>query len=171
MEEKHAYGTLIWITGLAGSGKTTIASGVYEKLKQEYPNTVHLDGDVMRDILGEQSAHDLEGRIRTAEIYSKFCSLLTSQGINVVMSTISLFRNIHNYNRKNNQSYYEILLNVNKDTLHKRNKKGLYQGSSENMMGIDQQPEFPVNPDVVLENNSKFQIKDNINKILALVEK
>lgn len=168
--QKTKEGKLIWITGLAGSGKTTIAEEVYKKIKEKHPNTVYLDGDNLREILGEQTTHDIEGRKRIAGIYSRFCSFLTNQGVNVVISTISLFHHIHEYNRKNNKNYYEIFLDVDKEVLVKRNRKGLYAGNTQNVMGIHQQPEIPQNPDLIIKNDNEDQLKENVDKIFKLIE-
>lgn len=45
-------GTVYWITGLSGAGKTTIGRLFYEKLKRDFPNTVFLDGDILREVFG-----------------------------------------------------------------------------------------------------------------------
>lgn len=49
-------GVVYWITGLAGAGKTTIGKLLYEKIKEEYPNTVFLDGDTLRKVFGDDKA-------------------------------------------------------------------------------------------------------------------
>ena len=46
-------GIVYWITGLSGSGKTTIGKLLYERMKKTYPNTVFLDGDALRKVFGE----------------------------------------------------------------------------------------------------------------------
>jgi adenylylsulfate kinase len=164
-------GKLIWITGLSGAGKTTIAKKVYEILKQQNPNNfVHLDGDDIRNMLGEFASFGIEGRKRTAEVYARLCNYLTGRGINVIISTISLYHSVHEYNRVNNKNYYEILLDVGQNVLTNRNKKGLYNPGAIDVMGINQEPEFPLNPDLVLENNSKSQLQGNIDKIIELID-
>ena len=82
-------GKLIWITGLSGTGKTTISKKVYEILNQQDPNIfVHLDGNDIRNMLGEFASFGIEGRKRTAEVYARLCNYLTGRGINVIISTI-----------------------------------------------------------------------------------
>ena len=94
-------GKLLWITGLSGAGKTTIGSEVYDILKSKYLNTVFIDGDIIRETLGNDLGHDIEDRKRNAVRISKMCEFLTSQNINVVCATLSLFKEIHDLNRKN----------------------------------------------------------------------
>jgi cytidine diphosphoramidate kinase len=164
-------GTLIWITGLAGSGKTTLAQRVYSEICKSGYSAVHLDGDQMREVLGENSSHDIDGRKRTARIYAGFSGLLTSQGINVVVSTISLFHEIHELNRERNPgNYVEVLLDVKPEVLKTRDKKGLYSNSDGRVMGIDQRPEMPKEPHLVLKNNGledlEISTKDIIKKFM-----
>ena len=97
------------------------------------------------------------------------CNYLTARGINVIMSTICLYHEIHNYNRSCNKYYYEILLDVDLDVLVSRNKKDLYKSKIKNVMGKDIQPEFPKSPDLVLVNNKTVDLKSNIKKIIDLI--
>ncbi|MBR9702483.1 adenylyl-sulfate kinase [Candidatus Woesearchaeota archaeon] len=159
-------GALVWITGLAGSGKTTIAKKVVAGLKQEHAHTAHLDGDNMREILGGSYGHSPEDRLATAKIYARLAAELTKQGINVVVSTISLIHEIHDLNRENNKQYFEILLQTSEEELRRRRK--LYKNGSE-VMGIHQEPQYPKQPSLVLENNKEEDLKTNIQKILKLI--
>ena len=154
-------GILVWITGLAGSGKTMLAEKVFRNVKNEFPQTIHLDGDTVRNILGDVYGHTVEDRIATARIYSRICKELVSQGMIVVFSTISLFREIHEWNREHNEKYVEILLMTDRDVLLKRNKKGLYDANNKNVMGIHQEPEFPEDPSLTLESNFRDDIDRN----------
>lgn len=159
-------GKLIWITGLGGSGKTTIAEKVFDALRKESLHTIHLDGDAMRSILGEEKVHDLASRKRTAGIYSKLANMLVGQGINVVVSTISLFHEIHEFNGQNNTKYFEILVNADTEK-RKERKPELY--SKNEIVGVHHEPEFPKNPNLVLTNNEPGDLEKNIIKILDLV--
>ena len=113
-------GKLIWITGLSGSGKTTIAKNLYRILKKNNKNHVHLDGDKLRYVLAQYSSYDKKSREQLAETYARLCKTLTHQGINVIISTISMFHGVHAYNRDNNNNYYEIFLDVDKEILLER---------------------------------------------------
>lgn len=163
-------GKLIWITGLSGAGKTTTAKKVYEILKKQNNDFIHLDGDDIRNMLGELASFGIEGRRRTAEVYARLCKYLTGRGLNVIISTISLYHSIHEYNRVNNKNYYEILLDVRQNVLTSRNKSGLYNPGAIDVMGINQEPEFPKNPDLVLKNNKNSEIKENVDKIIGLID-
>ncbi|MEK6855103.1 MAG: adenylyl-sulfate kinase [Nanoarchaeota archaeon] len=160
-------GRLIWITGLAGSGKTTLAKEIFRIIKEKYPNTIHIDGDDIRFILGEDAVHDIESRKRTGNIYARLGNLFTKQGINVIISTISLFHHLHDFNRKNNKNYYEIFLDVDNEILRER-KKELYS-KKENIVGLDHVPEFPKNPSLVLKNNRSADLQKNVQEIIRII--
>ena len=147
-------GKLIWITGLSGSGKTTLSKALCTELKKTNKNIVHLDGDSIREILGDVHGHSVEDRKNTSKIYSKLCENLVNQGMVVVMSTISLFHEIHDLNRKNIDEYYEIFLDVSKKTLLERNQKNLYSGCADDVMGINQKPELPKQPNLIFKTEN-----------------
>lgn len=150
-------GTVYWITGLSGAGKTTIGKLFYEKLKEMQPNTIFLDGDTLRLVFGDDLGYTREDREKCAMRYSKLCALLEQQGMNVICCTISMFDSVRNWNRKNISNYQEIYIKVSMDTLCKRDQKGLYSGSlrgeQEDVVGIHLDVEEPKKPDLVLQND------------------
>ena len=95
-------GTVYWITGLSGAGKTTIGSIFYEELKKNYINTVFLDGDTLRKVFGEDLGYTEKDRKKCAMRYARLCALLASQGIYVVCCTIFMYDSIREWNRENN---------------------------------------------------------------------
>lgn len=164
---------LVWITGLAGSGKTTISHQVYEIIKKHHKNTILIDGDVVRELFNNDLGYDKEDRLKNAKRISNLANFLVSQDINVICSTISLFNEIHDYNRKNCTTYFEVLINTDLNELKKRDKKGLYSkfASSKitDLPGLDFNYELPQNPDLILNNNNSEDLDININKIISLV--
>lgn len=160
-------GKIIWITGLPASGKTTIAKKVFEKIKKKHLNTVHLDGDNMRSVWGIWAEKSPEGRKKMAMSYAKQCNLLANQGINVIMSTVSLFHEVHDYNRKNNPHYYEVFIQTEDNFLDKRH--GEYTSDRpEKQRWKEPSHEFPKTPHLTIDNNTPDQIDLNVNKILQL---
>lgn len=165
--------SLIWITGLAGSGKTTIAKKVFNKIKKKHLNSVFLDGDDFRAIMQDELGFGLKDRKKNAWRIARLCSFLTSQGINVICSTMSLYKEIHAYNRKHNRRCFEVFIEVDMDELIKRDKKGLYsaalKGKIKNVTGIDLPYDKPRNA-IVFKNNNRKEIMSNVNKILKLIK-
>ena len=125
---KDGKGLVIWLCGLAGSGKSTIGFGVYEELKKKNPNIVYLDGDELRDLLGHYD-YDRKGRIEVALKRSKFAHFLSEQGLIVVVTTISMFEEIYTYNRKTLENYLEVYIQCDLEELKKRDQKGLYSAA------------------------------------------
>lgn len=160
---------VIWITGLAGSGKTTIAKKLYKILKNKYPQTVLLDGDNFREIVGS-IGYTNEERLRGAYIFHNLCKYLDNEGLIVVCSVMVLFKEIQRLNRENFSKYIEIFLDVDMDTLIKRDKKSLYskalKGETKNVVGIDLPWDKPENPEIILKNNSINELENNVKTII-----
>lgn len=155
-EKYNNSGKVYWITGLSGSGKTSLAKLLHQKLVDLEEFIIYLDGDILRDILGEEFGYTREDRLNLSKKYSRICSLLSDQGICVVCAFVALFHDIHKLNRNIIKDYSEIYLDVPLDVLMKRDQKKLYlkakSGEIQNVVGIDIQSEIPLNPDMIIKN-------------------
>ena len=161
---------VVWITGLSGSGKTTIGKSIYEYLKQNDNNTVFLDGDIIRKALDNNYGYSLSDRLKGAKQVSGLCKMLDAEDINVVCSTMSLFDEIQKSNRKEISKYIEVFLDVDIEILKKRDSKSLYSKTTENVVGIDLQYDIPKVPELYLDNSSMNKLDDNIKKIIECIE-
>ena len=169
-------GTLYWVTGLSGSGKTTISKIFYKEMKKINRNTIFLDGDVMRSIMSlENKNFDKTSRYNLAMLYAKFAKLFTDQGIDVIFATISMFHSVRDWNKKNINQYVEIYLKVPFNIITKRDKNKLYSDANnnkkKNVVGIDIKVEEPKNPNIVLVNDGRTTIKELARKLLNEVNK
>jgi cytidine diphosphoramidate kinase len=152
-------GTVIWITGLSGAGKTTLSSATASRLRSTGEAVVQLDGDGLRAIFGAVAAnaqnHAREGRLALAMQYARLCRVLAEQGVTVVIATISLFDEVHAWNRKNLPGYFEVYLKVPVDELRRRDPKGIYRrfdtGELTNVAGLDLAVDEPKAADWVLD--------------------
>lgn len=166
---------LIWLTGLSGSGKTTIGKAVYEKLKTGNNPVVFLDGDNFREIMGGTSGHTREQRFIVAGQIARMCKYLNDQNINVVCSTISLFKEIHHFNRQNIPNYLEVYIYCTIEELILRDQKGIYskaiKGELKNVVGIDIAFDEPVNYDLKIDNTGKIDLEKKTEQILNLLNK
>ena len=162
-------GTVYWITGLSGAGKTTIGKLLYSKINEEYSNTVFLDGDMLRKVFGDDVGYSEEDRRKCAMRYSRLCAMLQEQGMNVVCCTISMFHSVRDWNRQNIRNYKEIYLKVSMDTLRRRDQKGLYSGTTEEkqkeVVGIHMDIEEPECPDLILENDGEKTPEEQVEII------
>lgn len=159
-------GTLYWLTGLSGAGKTTIGNRLYYSMKSQKQNTVIFDGDILKKIAGKDLGYSREERLERAYRYCSLCKLLTDQGINVIICTIAMFDEIREWNRDNIENYVEVFLDVEMEVLKRRNRKGLYSKKNGNIAGVDVEIEYPKNPDIVIKNNGVELLEDSVRKIL-----
>jgi cytidine diphosphoramidate kinase len=165
----------VWITGLSGVGKTTVAQHLRERLLDDGINPVMLDGDRIRRALMIESAHTRDERKKLAMTYSKLAQEISSQGHLVIVSTISLFTHVHQWNRDHLERYVEVLLRASKAELLLRDSRGIYseielaQGL---VVGMGQIAEFPEQPDIVIDNfgintptSSALQIREYLTEV------
>jgi len=160
---------VIWLIGLSGSGKTTVAKLLLKKIKKKYSNIVHLDGDQLRKIYGKKIGYTIKERNKNAERLSKLSKFLSDQKINVIASVLSNFPLWQKWNKKNIKNYFQIYLKVSLKTLIKRDKKKLYKMAikrrRKNVVGIDIKFIEPLNSDLVIENEgNKKSLKKIVNK-------
>jgi len=164
---------LIWITGLSGSGKTTIGRGVYKNIKEKHNNTVFLDGDSFREILGNDLGHTQKDRLENARRIHRMCRFLDSQGIIVICATMSLYKEIHDMNRKEIDEYFEVYIDCDFEELKKRDQKGLYtkalNGELDDVVGVNLPYDIPENCDLIIDNSIKNDIDIKTENILNLV--
>ncbi|WMJ81318.1 adenylyl-sulfate kinase [Clostridium sp. MB40-C1] len=164
------FGDVYWVTGLSGAGKTTIAKLLYEKLKKNKDNVVFLDGDILREIFGNDLGYSSSDRKKSAMRNSRICKELSEQGIDVVCATISMFNECRIWNRENIKNYKEIYIKVPIEILIQRDQKKLYsralKGEIKNVMGIDIDFEEPKNPDIVILNDGSVKPKDILSQII-----
>ena len=151
---------VIWLTGLSGSGKSAIGQLIYDLWRRQAPNTVMVDGDRIREILGREDDHSytLEGRHEVAERIAALCAWLDGGDINVVCCTISLFAELHEHNRRRFSRYFEVYIDVPHDVLHRRDSKDLYgraeRGEISNVIGVDLPFTPPSAPDLIIDNSA-----------------
>lgn len=146
-----AKGTVYFFTGLSGAGKTTIGGLFHERLKTTKPNVVMLDGDSLRSVFCEDTGYSHEDRLKRAWRIFRVCKMLADQGIDVVCCSIAMFQQVRQWNRQNIEHYKEIYIKVSKETLMRRNQKGLYT-TGKDVVGISLPFDEPESPDIVIEN-------------------
>lgn len=159
---------VIWIIGLSGAGKTTVGSLLCQHLKAQHQNMVFLDGDILRQVWGDNLGHDISARAINAHRISHLCKVLDAQGIHVVASVLTIFPEWQKWNRDNLPAYFEVFLDVDMATLEQRDSKGIYaaarRGELKNVVGIDIPYPRPPHPDLVISGDDALQAPENIVK-------
>lgn len=167
---------VVWIIGLSGAGKSTLANEVIAQVRQKQKNVVLLDGDLVRDVFGNDLGHSMEDRYTNAKRICQLGKLLEDQGIDVVCAILSLFPDTREWNRANLKNYYEVFIDTPMQDLEDRDSKGIYsrfrKGEIHDVAGMDLEFPPPLNAELVIRNNgSKSSLlsfaKPIVEKILS----
>jgi adenylylsulfate kinase-like enzyme len=142
---------------------------LYGYLKAKNSTTVFLDGDTLREVFGGDLGYTPEERRACAMRYSRLCKLLSGQGMTVVCCTISMFDTVREWNRENISGYVEVYIQVSIETLARRNQKGLYSDSTENVYGVDLYAELPKNPDLIIQNDGALSPEECLEIIIEQI--
>jgi len=173
MKQKDDQGFVVWLTGLPGSGKTTIAQKLLRELKARNLKVELFDGDEVRRNLSKGLGFSKEDRDTHNKRIIYVCKLLTRNGVNAIVSLISPYRSTRAYARENLPKFVEIYLKCSIEECIKRDPKGLYKkalaGEITNMTGIQDPYEEPLNPEVLLDTEHDSS-QNNVAKVIKKLE-
>ena len=164
MREK---GTVYFFTGLAGAGKTTIGGLFYQRLREQKPNVFLADGDQVRSIFG-RSGYSKEARQDAARRGFRLWRELAEQGIDVVVCSIAMYREIQQWNRENIENYKEIYIKVTRETLYRRDQKQLYSSGRKEVVGVDLPYDEPQDADVVVQNDGQETPEEIVSRLRSM---
>ena len=157
---------IIWITGLPGSGKTTLAKKIKSILERNFSNNiVILDGDNIRNILPYDISYSNDDRKKLAFFYSKLALLIEQSNCIVICSFVALFHCVQEHTRLKANDYFEIFLDPSLDELVNINKKDLYSDGSEYMLDQFTKHEFPKDPELRLKSIVNGIYQDHLSII------
>ena len=152
-------GQVIWITGLSGAGKTTLAEQLDVCLQKLGLQVILLDGDMLRNLFWDadpkSESYTRQERIKLALKYSHLCKTLSAQGFDIIIATISMFNEIYDWNRENITNYFEVYLKVPLKELRRRDPKFIYKryddGDLRNVAGLDLKVDEPFKSHLTLD--------------------
>ncbi|OKH15017.1 adenylyl-sulfate kinase [Fischerella major NIES-592] len=166
-------GVTVWFTGLSGAGKTTISSALEKVLLSQGYKVEVLDGDVVRQNLTKGLGFSKEDRDENVRRVGFVASLLSRNGVIVLVSAISPYRNIREQMRQRIDNFVEVYVNAPLDVCERRDVKGLYQkarsGQIKNFTGIDDPYEPPLNADIECRTDLE-SLEESVSKVLAKLE-
>ena len=165
----NKFGIVFWVTGLAGSGKTTIAKKLKSGIQKKYGATIVLSGDEIRNIFNLKG-YSYNDRLLTVKKYQLLIKKLSDQKINVIFAVIGMMNEIRKKNKKLFKNYVEIFIKPNIKKLKKKKKKKLYSKKN-NVVGKDIKPELPKNPNIIVNNNFTTSVEEMTERLLKKIIK
>ena len=167
-------GLLIWITGLSGSGKSTIGSALESSLYNLGKATYLLDGDNLRHGINSDLGFSDIDRIENIRRIGEISKLFVDAGLITIATFVSPFKKDRNFVRSLLGDYFiEVYIDCDLDTCIKRDPKGLYEkalsGEIPQFTGISSPYEKPDKPELVI-NTIDDSIEESINKIITFIK-
>ena len=166
---------VLWFTGLSGSGKSTIADALEQKLHKRGVRTYLLDGDNVRHGLNQDLGFSETDRIENIRRVAEVAKLMADAGLVVLTAFISPFRAERDMARRlfNEDQFVEIYVDTPIEEAEHRDVKGLYakarRGELPNFTGVDSPYEVPGNPEIHL-NSGEDSVEKCVRQILRYFE-
>ena len=171
--QKNQKARVIWLTGLSGSGKSTIANSVEKRIHALGMHSYVLDGDNLRMGLNSDLGFTPQDRAENVRRISEVAKVLVDAGLIVLVAVISPFEADRQRARSlfDEGEFLEVFVDTPVDICVERDPKGLYKkankGEIPNFTGIGQGYEAPKNPDLHLKGDA--DLDDNVSKIMRAI--
>ncbi len=166
-------GFTCWLTGLSGSGKSTIAEELLTRLNSLGLSSEILDGDIIRKHLCNDLGFSAKDRETNVLRVAYLCNLLNKHGINAIVALISPCNETRNKVRSSLNNFIEIHVDCPLDECIKRDPKGLYQkalaGEILEFTGISSPYDSPENPELILKTDEE-NVQKSVQKILNYLD-
>lgn len=164
-------GILFWVTGLSGSGKTTISKKIKKTISKNYGPTIVVSGDDLRQIFNLKG-YSYSERLILNKKFRKFAKFIINQKINLIFAIVGMFDEARKWNRTNFENYIEIYIKSNIKNIIKSNKKKIYKKKGVgDIVGINIKPELPKKPDITINNNLKTSMNNLSTQLLNKINK
>jgi len=150
---------ILWITGLSGVGKSSLARAVVARLHLQGQRPLLLDGDLLRDTLesgADPVTHTPQERERRAWRIARLACMAASQGVPVVVATISLIHSVQQWSRGTGLPYAEIWLYAGISKLRDRNPALYGEAAPMHVVGMDLQAQYPQQAELVIEQDFQW---------------
>lgn len=166
-------GVTIWLTGLSGAGKSTIAERLATELRHRDRGVEVLDGDIVRTHLSKGLGFSREDRDTNILRIAFVCELLTRHGVIVISAAISPYAEARRQAREIIGDFVEVYVRCPIEELTRRDVKGLYaralRGEISNFTGISDPYEPPASPEVIVDTDRE-SVEQSVARILQALE-
>jgi bifunctional enzyme CysN/CysC len=168
--QKNQQAKVIWLTGLSGSGKSTIANAVEKRLYAQGMHAYVLDGDNLRMGLNADLGFTPADRAENVRRVSEVAKVLVDAGLVVLVAIISPFEADRRRAKSlfEDEEFIEVFVDTPVEICAQRDPKGLYKkaakGGIPNFTGVGQDYQRPAAADLIL--NGQDELDENVNKIL-----
>jgi adenylylsulfate kinase len=170
---------VIWMTGLSGAGKTTLATALEEEIQKKGFFVKIFDGDIIREGINKDLMFTKEDRIENIRRIAEVTKLFLDTGVIIICSFISPTNEVRNMAKGiiGKDRFIEVFVNCPLEICEQRDVKGLYKkvrkGEIKNFTGIDSPYEAPEHPDVEIKTNENTvtqSIKDLVKQIVPKIK-
>jgi adenylyl-sulfate kinase len=166
-------GFVLWMTGLSGAGKTTIAKILETKLHERGVRFERLDGDVVRESLTKDLGFSKEDRDKNIERVTFVAKLLSRNGVGVVCSFISPYQDQRDMVRAETTNFMEVFVHAPLEVCADRDVKGMYKkafaGEIPNFTGVSDPYEAPTNPDILIPTDEETP-EESASRVINYLE-
>jgi adenylyl-sulfate kinase len=167
-------GFTIWLTGLSGSGKSTVTAILERELRVHGRRVEVLDGDVVRTHLAKGLGFTREDRDENIRRVGWVCHLLSRNDVIAIAAVISPYRAVRDEVRAQIGRFVEVYMEAPLEVLAGRDVKGLYRramaGEIENFSGVSDPYEPPLAPEVVCHSDGRETPEESAAKVLRRLE-
>lgn len=164
---------VLWFTGLSGSGKSTLADAFVKEFKKYNVTFEQLDGDIVRDVFPKTGFSKEERNMHVRRV-GFLAGMLQRNGVPVICSFISPYRESREFVRENSQNFVEVYVSAPLSVCEERDPKGLYKkaraGEIKQFTGIDDPYEEPLNPELRI-NTAEKSVQSCVWSIFGYLEK
>jgi adenylylsulfate kinase len=172
--KKYDRGFTLWFTGLSGAGKTTIAEIVEHELRDRIGSVEVLDGDIVRTNLSKGLGFSREDRDTNVLRIGFVADLLTRNGVGVIVSAISPFKEVRDQVRRNiGEDFIEIFVDAPLEVCAERDVKGLYKkafsGEIPQFTGVSDPYEPPAVPELHIKTNEE-EPQESARRVISRLE-
>lgn len=166
-------GVLIWFTGVAASGKTTVARALMKVMRERGLKVEDLDADEIRANLSPDLGYTPEARDINTKRLAFMGKLLSRNGVSAIVAAVSPLRSYRDRARGMVDQFVEVYVKCPIEVCRQRDPKGLYKradrGEIKDIAGLHQPYEEPEKPEVIL-NTDKEDVETCVNKLLLTME-